>query len=191
MARRTSPPIPQTPESIAAQIIDQLIRAEDLDQLHLSLQQLQHDIRDEAFSLCIDRPAATSASIVKSLDRLIGELGSSILQQHLRGALNSVGPLFFREPNLRALCELIDTAARSCSVIKLTTAITLHEADVLAARNILRERTNEPVVVHLKVEPGLVAGAIVQHATYVTDASVRSNLEEFSKSWQRAVLEQH
>lgn len=63
------------------------------------------------------------------------------------------------------------------------------EHDVWEFAALLSKKIDRPVVVSVKVEKDLIGGAIIQFGSYLSDFSIKTQLDIFRENWHKAVVE--
>ena len=164
-----------------------LYLAEQLDRLHLSIINLMEMVQDEELTLILDQPDKTDKHKILFLEKIIRSISSPELRTILDEALKRKDFAFFSEKELSGVLRALQEAAAKLIVVRISVAIEFKPEDVRAMADLLTEKVGRQTVVSLKVDRSLIGGAIVQNGNYLSDYSIKTQLEIFRSRWHHAV----
>lgn len=174
-----------TPE----EFVHSFFLASQLDSLHLSLISLLEMVQDDELDLVLSQSSKTDASKQSFLEKVLSELSSAQLQDHLRQHLKSQGPSFFLSATFLDYLRSIQSLAEKCQIIKLVVALKFKDASLIKMANVLSERTGKQIVLELTVDPTLMGGVILQYGSKHMDYSIRTQLDQVRTSWKHASVQ--
>lgn len=172
-------------------LVESIVQAEDLDRLHIAVINLLDMVRAEEIDLVLNQSEKNDAHKQKFVEKVIADVHSPHLQRYLQRLLATDGIDAFREKTLGQLLHDIQTAAEKVAIVKVTVAIEFKEADIKEMAALLASRLRQPVALSLKVDRSLIGGAIVQYGSYLSDFSVKTQLETYRSHWHKAVVEKN
>ena len=170
---------------LVEKIMTSLYRADQLDKLHLSIINLNDMLTDGELELILEQVDKSTQQKQLFLDKVV----AGVLSPELRTVLKVQNQDFFLTRNLEQFLTSLRSRAEHCAVVKLTVAVEFRESDLREMASLLSEKLGKQVVLSLKVEPSLIGGAVVQHGSYVSDYSLKTQLELFRADWRHAVVE--
>ena len=157
----------------------------DLDAASSSITMLRELLNSGELALLNEKPS-TKAQQLTRLAHLVGSLESVMLRTQLEKEILAKNIEFFSTHRMRGWIEGQQKMIDRVGVVHLEVAVNFKLKDVEYFRELLSVKIGGPVVLEITVTKSLIGGAIVQHGTYRMDASVKSRLERFGKSWQQA-----
>jgi F-type H+-transporting ATPase subunit delta len=178
-----------TPIEFISEIIARIATAHQLDILHISIIDLLDMMKEGEIDLILEQPKKTALQKAAFIAKLIDSVESPELKEALMKELKSGELDFFREKYLRDLLESLQKEAEKIATVKLTVAVEFKKADIAAMTALLAKKFGRRVAMDLTVERSLIAGAIIQHGSYITDYSVKTRLEHFRSTWKAATKE--
>lgn len=172
-----------TPEAL----VTSLYRAEQLDLLHLSLISLLDMVRDQEINLVLEQSSKSDQHKKLFLEKLIAGVKSKELAAALTTELKAGNLSFFEEKPFGDFLKAMQDIAHTCVIIRLTVAIAFKEKDIKEMATLMSEKIGAQVVLSCKVDGSLIGGVIIQHGSYVSDYSLKSQLDLFRSHWHKAV----
>lgn len=176
------------PEDAISEVAAGLYLTTQLDDLHLSLDQLAEMNHDGDFDLFLDQPKKTSSQKAKFLEKVIESLPSPLLRKVLTEKAASGTFDFFLSRLFSDFVGELQATANQYKIVGLTVAVDFTTADVRAMAESLAAQLGHPVVLNLKVDHSLIGGAIVQYGSHVWDSSIKSKIAAFRTTWKEAVV---
>ena len=171
------------------ELVEAMYKAEQLDLLHLSLINLIDMVRDGEIDLVLDQDNKTLTQKKLFIEKLINDITSPELKKLLTDRLKNEGVEIFSEKNIGPFLHAIQRTANGCTVVKLTVATTFKEKDLQEMAAILSERIGKQVMLSIKVDTSLIGGVIMQHGSYLSDYTVKTQLDLYRSRWHKAVAE--
>ena len=156
-----------------------------LDAASASLSTLRELLQSGELELLSEKPG-TAAQKTARLNHIASSLQSPELQKQFEERITVKDFAFFSSHNLHEWINEQQKEIEKIGVVRLEVAITFKSKDIEGFRTLLQEKIGRAVVLDLVVEHSLVGGAIIQHGTYRMDASLKSRLERFGTSLQKA-----
>jgi ATP synthase F1 delta subunit len=182
--------IPQlSPAEQAQQIVAELILATDLDLIHLSLINLTDMVDAGEMSLFLNQIDKTAEQKKGFVQAIIKELPSDVLAAYFTKLLASDGPEAFLEQALRPFLAALKAEADHCAIVILTVAEHFRPEDLRDMSKTLSEKIGKHVVLTITVDKHLLGGAIIQYGNYISDYSLRTQLNLYRDSWKQAKVE--
>lgn len=183
------PPAKSDTTTLIEDVLGGLYLAEQLDHLHLSIINLLDMVRDEEIALVLDQEEKT----LKEKRAFIGKVVQSVRSPELRGVLEDAlkrnDLSFFQEKELGSILTSLQSEASKIAVVRVTVAVSFEADDVREMAELLSHKVGKQAVVSLKVDYSLIGGAIIQQGNYLSDYSVKSQLDLFRSRWHRAVTD--
>lgn len=180
-------------ETEAQVIISQLLMAEQLDHLHVSLTNLTEMIERGEIDLILEQPNKSLNQKTLYLQKIIGEIYSPELKDYLENKLAAVKALddldFFLQRNLRPILANLQKKAEGIKVVRLTLALDFEEKDLQEMAKILTDKIKQPVVLEVEIDHSLIGGTIIQLGNFISDYSLRTRLNQFRNKWKAAVVD--
>ncbi len=177
------------PYQLVSALLAKLYRAEQLDALHLSIINLLDMVMDEEISLVLEQKGKTDTEKFSFLQKVVDSVHSPELHGLLEDAVHRKDLRFFDEKELGDLLRYLQKQAQQFVIVKLTVAVHFKEHDVWEFAALLSKKIDRPVVVSVKVEKDLIGGAIIQFGSYLSDFSIKTQLDIFRENWHKAVVE--
>ena len=156
-----------------------------LDAASASLSTLRELLQSGELELLSEKPG-TAAQKTARLTHIAGTLQSPELQKQFEERITAKDFAFFSSHNLHEWINERQKEIEKIGVVRLIVAIVFKPKDLEGFRTFLQEKIGKAVVLDLVVDHSLIGGAIIQHGTYRMDASLKSRLERFGASWQKA-----
>lgn len=173
------------PAELIESLLAQLYRADQLDFLHLSLINLLEMTAADEIEMILDQPDKSAKHKQLFLEKVIGAVSSAELQ----AILEKQDITFFRTRDFEPFLHTLQHRAQDFAVVKLSVALEFTEADLREMATLMSEKIGHPTVLAVKVEKDLIGGAIVQYGSYLSDYSLKTQLDVFRSKWHRAVVE--
>jgi F-type H+-transporting ATPase subunit delta len=148
----------------------------DLAAWRADLNQLEHILTDEDVRLALENPRLDTG-------RKIG-LALSLMPEGMDSTrLNFLKLLVLRRrmafiSQIREDFEALVDEAEGRTEVDLTVAVELSAEERQRLEAILSEKSGSEVRVDVRVDPGILGGAIVRQGDHVTDGSLRRRLQE-------------
>jgi len=139
----------------------------------------------EAIGRRLREQGLVSSEQVELLDGLAGELGR--LAREESTATLSVLSVAFSAMEFERIARQQAQAARTVARVRSAVALTKEERTILKER--LRERFHREFLLHLEVDPSLIAGLVVEVRGRVIDGSVAGKLTALEGHLQAAFEE--
>ncbi len=177
------------PYQLVTAMLGKLYRAEQLDALHLSIINLLDMVMDEELSLVLEQKNKSEAEKLSFLQKVVDSVHSPELHGVLEDAIHRKDLAFFDEKELGDLLRFLQKEAQQFTIVRLTLALHFKEHDIWEFAALLSKKINKPVVISVKVEKDLIGGAIIQFGSYLSDFSIRSQIEIFQENWHKAVVD--
>lgn len=174
-------------KTINEEVLHEMISGQQLDRLHLSLVQLLDMANEGELDLILDQPNKTKHHKELFLRKVVDSLSCPELQIPLRAILREGNTDFFSRRNLVDWAKDLEHQAEAIAVIKLTVAIPFESREVRQFIRVLSRKMGRPVALEITTDPSLIGGVVIQHGNYLSDYSLKSRLDQFRSSWQRAV----
>ena len=171
--------------SLIESLLARLYRADQLDFLHLSLINLLEMTADDEIEMILDQPEKSAKHKQLFLEKVVAAVSSPELKE----VLNGQDITFFRTRDFEPFLHTLQHRAQEFAVVKLSVAIEFTEADLREMAALMGEKIGHPTVLAVKVEKDLVGGAVVQYGSYLSDYSLKTQLDVFRSKWHRAVIE--
>ena len=172
-------------------ITSQIYKAEQLDLLQLSLINLLDMVKDEEIDLILSQPNKSLAQKKLFLEKIIATVHSKELYQLLETALKQNHMEFFQGKYLGALLRQLRAWDEQFKVIKLAVALDFEDSDLRVMAALLSQKVQHPVALEIKVDKSLIGGAVIQYGSFISDYSIKTQLDMVRSSWKKAVLDQN
>ena len=157
----------------------------DLDAASASLTTLRQLVQSGELELLNEKPGSTTQKTAR-LSHIASSLESAALQNFLNDRIDAKDFTFFTAHSLRVWIEEQQATVEQIQIVNLELAVTFKEKDLQLFRALLSEKIGKLVVLNLSIDHSLIGGAVIQYSTYRMDASLKSRLERFGESWEKA-----
>lgn len=175
-------------------ILNQLLTADQLDRLYLSLNSLIDMVEEGDIDLILDQPKKSHNQKILYLQKITHNVCSpelhDFLVKELEKAKKSEDYEFFSQRNLHPFLVNLQKEAEAIRVVKLTFALEFKEKDLQEMAELLANKINQPVVLDLKIDHSIIGGAVIQLGNFISDYSLKTRLSQFRSHWKAAVVEE-
>ena len=171
----------------AKEIFKNALESNELNRWQTDLRNLASLTRDKTLVGSLENPGTAIDDKAKLLAERLGEAKPDVLK--LVSELINKGRLAELDDISYEYQRLLDThrGIEGTETAEITTAVALDDDYVLDISKRLTEMVGKPVVVHTKVDPGLIGGIIIKVGDKVIDGSVKSKLAALKRELGRAV----
>lgn len=170
-------------------LLNQILLAEELDLLHLSLVNLSDMSRDGDIDIFLEQPKKSAKQKMLYLQKVIDSLPSPLFRTMLQEVLDGGDFDFFGRKRLQDFIKQVQNQAEAITIVHLTVSTKFKEPELREMAKIVEGKLKCQVVFNLKVDRSLIGGAVIQYGSYITDYSIKTRLDQFRASWHRAAIE--
>ena len=171
----------------AKEIFTNALESNELNRWQTDLRNLASLTRDKTLVASLENPGTAIDDKAKLLAERLGEAKPDVLK--LVSELINKARLAELDDISYEYQRLLDThrGIEGTETAEITTAVALDDDYVLDISKRLTKMAGKPVVVHTKVDPGLIGGIIIKVGDKVIDGSVKSKLAALKRELGRAV----
>lgn len=174
-------------KALQDKIIGQIYLSSQLDELHASLTELQELVKDGDIELILEQPGKSLKQKVKYIEKVIDALPSDILTETLDDALEEGDMELFSTRYASDFINSLDQALDSIKLLAIEVAVEFKEEDLREMAASFSQRMGFQTALEVTVNPGLIGGAIIRFGNHISDYSIKSRLDQFTDSWEKAV----
>lgn len=166
-----------------------LLRTQQIDDLHASLGLLLDMTKEGEIDLFLEQSNKSTKQKTLYIQKIVEQTTSLELKKLLQERLDAEDFSFFSQKFLDEFVQNLQKKAETIEIIKLRLAIRFKDADLLEMAELFSKRLGKQVAFDIEVDTSLIAGAVIQHGSYITDYSVKTRLAKYREEWKEAVDE--